>query len=311
MIKPAIAYFSYTERCCTNLNMEKLTEFLKTTFNIDNNTSATLIVTLSVFILGFMITGLAKSVITYRYRKNYRKIFKGMINEIAYCTKKQSINFNKLIGTLRIDNEDYFRLKKQNINLLNNFNQIPFETFYSAYFKGIENICKRKKLTAFNKAFGYTDSLSKNESQYISELNNCIINFNKNTDKWNNSVENVRLTVENIRLSIDGKDVPRYVAKFFQTMDTIIFDWQKIENRSQYYIAYSKLITPMLNLYDKNEHHDIVKITKMLLDNLMDSEYHYQCMIKSLEFSRLLFSNFEYQYRCTNRILTNINKILN
>lgn len=291
--------------------MGNLIDFLKTTFNIDNNTSATLIVTLSVFILGFIITGLSKSLIAYRYRRNYRKLFKEMIKEIADGTKKQSINFKKLIETLSIENDGYFKLKKQNINLLNNFNQIPFDTFYSAYFKGIENICKRKKLIAFNKTFGFTDSLSRNESQSITELNNCIINFNKYADKWNDSTENVRLSIENIRLTLDGKDVPSYIGEFFQAIDTIVFDWQKIKNRNQYHVAYSQLIRPMLNLYDKNEYNDIVKISKMLLDSLMDSEYHYQSMCRSLEFYRLLFSNFEYQYKFTNRILNKINMILN
>jgi len=291
--------------------MENLTNFLKTTFNIDDNTSATLIVTLTVFILGFILTGIFKSIVAYRYRRNYRKIFKEMINEIIRCTKKQSINLKNLIKSLRIENDDYFKLKKQNINLLNNFNQIPFDTFYSSYFKGVENICKRKKLTAFNKTFGLIDALLKNESQIIIELNNCIINFNKHADKWNDSTEKVRLNIENIRLALDGKSLLRNMGEFFQAIDQTVFNWQKLKNRSQYHVAYSQLIRPMLDLYDKNENNDVVKISKMLLDNLMDSEYHFLSMDRSLEFYRLLFTNFEYQYKYTSRMLNKINLILN
>ena len=291
--------------------MEYLTNSLKTIFNIDNNTSATLIVALTVFILGFLFTGLSKSIVAYRYRRNYRKIFKEMINEIILCTKKQSNNLKNLVDTLSIENKDYFKLKKQNINLLNNFSQIPFDTFYSAYFKGFENLCKRKKLTAFNKTFGLTDSLLKNENQIINELNNCVNSFNKHADKWNDSSEKVRLNIENIRLALDGESVPRNIGDFFQAIDQTVYDWGKLNNRSQYFIAYSQLIKPMLDLYAKNENNDVVRISKMLLDSLMDSEYHYLTMKRTLEFYRELFTKFEYQYKYTSRLLNKINLILN
>lgn len=291
--------------------MEYLTNSLKTIFNIDNNTSATLIVALTVFILGFLFTGLSKSIVAYRYRRNYRKIFKEMINEIILCTKKQSNNLKNLVDTLSIENKNYFKLKKQNINLLNNFSQIPFDTFYSAYFKGFENLCKRKKLTAFNKTFGLTDSLLKNENQIITELNNCINSFNKHADKWNDSSEKVRLNIENIRLALDGKSVLRNIGDFFQAIDQTVYDWEKLNNRSQYFIAYSQLIKPMLDLYAKNENNDVVRISKMLLDSLMDSEYHYLTMKRTLGFYRELFTKFEYQYKYTSRLLNKINLILN
>lgn len=291
--------------------MENLIQFLKTLFNIDNNTVATLIITLTVFIFGFILTGLSRSIAAYRYRRNYRKIFKEMIIEIIRCTRIQSNNLKNLAETLNIENDDYFKFKKQNINLLNNFNQIPFDTFYSAYFKGIENICHRKKLIAFNKVFGLIDSLLKNESQTIIELNKCLDDFNKHNDKWNDSTEKVRLNIENIRLELDGQSIPKNIADFFQAIDQTVFNWQNLKNRSHYHVVYSQLILPILDSYVKNEVNDVIRISKTLLDNLMDSEYHYQSMDKTLKFNRILFANFEYQYRYTSRMLNKINLILN
>lgn len=291
--------------------MECLTNFLENTFSIDDNTSATIIITLTVFILGYIIMGLAKSISAYINRIKYRNLFKEMINEIARCAEIQSDNINKLIGTINIANNGYFNLKKQNINLLNNFNQISFESFYGAYFKGIENLFNRKKIIYFNKTFGIIDALTKNEIQILIELDKCVNNFNKHADNWNDSTEKVKLSIEDMNLYLDGQDVPIYVAEFFQQIDKLISDWQKFENPTRYDIVYNNLIKPIIKLYNENKHVDLVKISKSLLDRLMDSEYNYQSMCKSLEFYRELFSNFESRYKQTSEILLENNNILN
>lgn len=291
--------------------METFLDFLKRIFNIDNNTAATVIITLTVFILGYILTGLFRAISAFRNRRNYRKIYREMIDEIVYCTNKQSTNINNLIKTLRIENDSYFNLKKQNINLLNHFNQISFDTLYSAYFKGIENLCKIKKLKAFNKTFGLVDSLSKNENQIIIELNNCLNTFNEQAENWNDSAEKVRLNIEDLKLSLDGKRLYPQMSDFIHAIDKIECAWEQCNNRSQYHIAYTLLIRPILELYDKNTNIDIVKETKKLMDSLMDSDYYYQRMNRSLEFYRLLFSKFEYQYRHISRMLRKINIILN
>ena len=71
------------------------------------------------------------------------------------------------------------------------------------------------------------------------------------------------------------------------------------------------MIKPILKIYNENEHVDLVKNTKPLLDSLMDSEYNYQSMNKSLKFYRELFTNFESRYKQTSEILTENNNILN
>jgi len=291
--------------------MECLTNFLENTFSINDNTSATIIITLTVFILGYIITGLAKSISAYINRIKYRNLFKEMIIEIARCSEIQSDNINKLIGTINIANNGYFNLKKQNINLLNNFNQISFESFYGSYFKGIENLFNRKKIIYFNKTFGLIDALTKNEIQILIELDKCVINFNKHADNWNDSTEKVKLSIEDLNLYLDGQDVPIYVGEFFQQIDKLISDWQKFENPTRYDIVYNNLIKPIIKLYNENKHVDLVKISKTLLDRLMDSEYNYQSMCKSLEFYRELFSNFESRYKQTSEILLENNNILN
>jgi hypothetical protein len=291
--------------------MNNLTDYIRTLFNIDNNTSATLIVTLTVFFLGFLFTGILKSIREYLYRRNYRRIFKEMLSEIIRCTNKQSSNIIDLVESLKIENEDFFKFRKQNINLLNEFNKIPFDTFYSAYFKGIENTCKGKKLSAFNKTFGLIDTLNKNENQILVELNNCVSNFNMHGDKWNDSTEKVRLDIENLRILLDGKPISRILSDFYQAIDQIILNWQKQPNPTQYYIAYSQLIKPLLDLFNANSNAEILKVTKMLLDDLINSQYHYRNMTRSLEFYHLLFLNFKYQYDRLSRLLFKINKILN
>ena len=233
-----------------------------------------------------------------------------MISEIYLSARIQSDNFYDFIKRLNIQYENDYSLKTNNINFLRNFNKISFETFYNSFFKGIENTCNNKRLKAFNKAFYLIDSLTKYNSSYKQELLEFNNKFKQHENKWNLTVENVRLMYESILLSIDGSKLPRNEGEFFTKIDKIITDWQIINNRTDYFTAYTKLICPLLSLCRVKENQEYIKKIKPLVDKLAESEYHYINMKRVFEIYYIIFYDTGFQFRYISRMLKQINKIL-
>jgi hypothetical protein len=291
--------------------MKTIVEYIKTIFQIDNNTAATLVITLSVFILGYIISGLFKSFSSFNKRKNYRKIFKEMITEISNSTKEQSLNYFQFIKQLNPEYEKDFQFKTKNIDFLSNFNKIPFETFYNSYFQGFENICMHRKLKYFNKTFGLIDSLNKQENNSLKLISELLSSYEKNKYKWDIAVEDVRLMFEEMLLSNKGNRYPTFYIEILEEIDTIIYKWQSLENRTHFNIAYIHLIKPLIDCIRKNDEKDITKSYVPFLNKLVEAEYHYLGIKKTIEMYRITFTNIAFHYKLISKLLTKINIVLN
>ncbi len=291
--------------------MNTIIDSIKAIFQIDNNTAATLVISISVFILGYLITGIFKSLSSFNKRKNYRKIFKEMINEISSSSKEQSLNYFQFVNQLKTDYENDFQFKTKNIDFLSNFNKIPFETFYNSYFNGYENICKSRKLKHFNKTFGLIDSLNKLENNSLKLISELIGNYEKYKNKWDISVENVRHMYEEMLLSNKGNRYPTFYLEILKEIDNIISSWQSLENRTHFNTAYTNLVKPLIVCIRKNDEKDITKSYVPFLNKLVEAEFHYLGMKKTIEMYRITFTNIAFRYKLISKLLTKINIALN
>lgn len=288
--------------------MTRITEFL---FSISRDTAVTLIVTLMVFALGFIITGFIKSVNNCRNRRNYRRIFKEMLSEISDSSITQSENFKKFISQLNVLYQGIFSMPTKNIDLLYNFRKIPFETFYNSYFNGIENLKNRKKLESFNITFGTIDYLIKSEDSYHKQLKEFNDTYNQHLINFNDELEKARFMYESILTSLYGKQLPKEINLFYKTFDSIILKWQNNKKNDLPSVTYNELIKPLLNFHNEDSSKVFIQNHLALINALSLAGYHYKNIEKTFDFYQELFNNYVLQYRNVGELLKEINNKLN
>lgn len=209
--------------------MKEIIDCIKDTFGIDNNTTATILITISVFLIGLIFQALYHIIVNIIKRSRYRSMFIHLLEEISKSSYKQGEFFKDFAKTLDIKYVGHFNLNTATLSYLSTYEKLDFEILYSAFFHGIENLFSRRKLKAFAKAHTALSKTVGIENKYPEDLKNFITKFNGYEDKWNDSIEMVRQGFEGIFAQI--KQTPQIVqnsleARFFTEMDKIIYGWQ-------------------------------------------------------------------------------------
>lgn len=179
--------------------MRTILEFVNRIFDIDNETSATVIITLTVFILGYFLNWIYRIVKAYNKRKAIRKLISDLLKEISKTSIVQAKHFIEFKNILTIEHFGVFDLKKTPINHLNNIIKIDFITIYDAFFTGLENLFfKKKKRMLFNKIWSHISTLIYWEQQYPKGLEAFIKKFNEYEDNRNENLERWRIVSDQL-----------------------------------------------------------------------------------------------------------------
>lgn len=244
---------------------EKLIEW----FNIDPNTSATIIISLSVFIVGFLFQQLFQSISFYIQRKRTRNIFEIVVKKFIEQVNVQSKVYSKSAKTFVFDRDTSFQFRKATIFTSQSVNQIGYQNIYNAYFSGFENLIKFNKtlkLKAFNKIWSciisvdfWLDKSFKGVDMFPSKYNG----FNDNRAE---ALENYRKFLDPLMASFDGKEIPKGVAIYISEIDRINIEWQKSRNRLRPDKIHRKLILPLRIYNRKNINPISVEMNSFLLD---------------------------------------------
>jgi len=289
--------------------MNTFIEFINSTFNIDNNTSATIVITLTVFLLGFIISWLKNSIKSLLKRNRIKKIFLDLLKEITETASKQSAFFKDFYESLYIENEDKaFRLKRIPINHLENIQKLNINSVYEAFFSGIENIFnKDTKRKAFNKCWLHINSLNYWEYRYPEEIQSFISKFNVYEEKRNDALEKWRVVSQEIFHQATKGEIPKELAEYISRYDKIVYDWQTNGMNTHYYIVQNELIYPLISLNrEYKQFHFVLLITNILLE----VTNYYEDLVNTINFYREGFKIYYHTYRSSSKVLEKALKIL-
>lgn len=288
--------------------MRTIIDFINNLFNIQNETSAPIIITLIVFILGYILTGIVNIIKSYFTRRSVRRLFSDLLLEIARTAMKQADYFKDFENRLSIENQDFFKLNKTPINHLDNISKLSINTFHEAYFTGFENICKGKiKQRAFNKTWIHISSLTFWEQRIPNEIKEFITKFNFYEDKRNEELENWRKISDQLIYTVQQQGVEGRLREYFSKYDKIVYGWQVAGQNTHYFVVQKDLIEPLRAL---NREYKELPFVLTLTNPLLGVTAYYDNLVRLLLANQKAYHSYYQSYRNAARLFSKAAKIL-
>lgn len=283
--------------------MTKLQEIINCLFGIGNETSAPIIITFIIFILGYLISYLVKFIENFLKRKSKRKLFFELLKEISKSASTQALNFKEFADTLVITYEKGFKLRRVNINHLSNLNKLDFETIHDAYFTGIENwIYFRHSRDEFNIVWSGISKLTYWEAVYRDEVDKFINKFNSYESKRNDLMDRFRIIYDTFIQSVNGKTVSKEYGIYINGLQSKILLWLNVPNNIHFYNAQHDLVLPLI---EHNKQYPEYEISLQLNNVLLEASYYYDNLKRHLENYRELFLSYEKTYETVGQKINN------
>lgn len=288
----------------------KIQSYIESIFGVDSNTSATIIITLLVFLIGIIVQRFFLLLNMYFERRKIRKFIKISFAEFEAQVRKQSKEYEKSAETFTFDKETNFEFKRATISTLSSLNSIGYIRTYEAFFNGFENIIKCRlglKLKAFNKLYDSVKSVEFWHEKSFNESSGFIDKYNSFNERRNSALDKHRRFLDPIMFSIKGKDIPIDIVKYLQKVDQYHFDWQKLKDRTRPNIIHEQLVEKLLNLNRENQD---IEIAVRMNDNLLVASIEFQNQKSLLKAQKEQLQSYARSFRQYYRLCKEVGKII-
>ncbi len=261
--------------------MKDLLEAIKVFLNIDDNTAATILITLSVLILGYIINGFVafiKSIIS-KYRNGSNIL--NLISEINKSVSEQIKNFTKMSQELDIDVIGLL-LRSVTINHLSTFKEITYKEFKSSFVSDLIFWRNRRELSLVNDVYKSIDYLRDIEVRYPQDFKEYISSLNKYESEWDSSLESLRKLYDEVKIITTGWDIrnlndeQQSFVGFLKAADVIWYEWQEHEERLKFSVTKDILLDPLLQLCRDNDSKNDTRLRSF--DFILGAIYAYNNM---------------------------------
>ncbi|WP_282037363.1 hypothetical protein [Saccharicrinis aurantiacus] len=292
--------------------MNEFIEWIKCIFSIDNNTTATILITVFVFLMGLFFQGIFVMIKNIILRKRQRNTFIYLLNVTSQSIYRQGLFFEKFSKKLDIKFSGNFTLSQVSITYLSTFEKLEFELLRSSFINGIENLCSSYKLNAFTKSYTIIERIKKIEDSYPGDLNNLYNKFGNYEAKWNKSLELIRQNYDEIldQVRINNTVRNELEREFVDKLDQTIFKWQQTKNRNSIYTVQNELVIPLLALFKEQRYIQITANLRTLKTQLLNAEIYYMNLENIINLYKGQFDSYASIYKNTRRIINLIIKRL-
>lgn len=249
-------------------------EYLNKSFNIDYNNSATIIITVFIFLCGLIFQLFFNYIKIYYSKKRTRKFFKYSVNEFHKKVSNQADEYKRISKSLKFNSDYSFDFKRTTISSIGIFQTLNQEKTFDSYFVGFDRSlkCNRKlKLKAFNKVWGAINSVEFWHDNSFSNREQFISKYNLLNDKRNTSIEKLRQLLE-VELFKYNKKSTDAVSDYIKKYDLIFQNWQTLNDRTRPDIIHRQLILRIRILNRKYQHFELVDLTNNLL---LEASFNY------------------------------------
>lgn len=276
--------------------MTDLQNLLNCKFDIDSNTSATIIITFIIFFSGILITELIKLLSRIRERRKFRLIINSSIKNVINQAKKQVVAYEKIAEEFNWKGNKHILLGRTILSKT----QFDYKMIFTAYFTGIENISllKKKKSKAINKIWEALQSLDFWHEKSFADVDKFLDKYSQYNNKRNEALDQHRKLIEMNLTSLSGNSLPTRLGHYVQQIDNLHVQWQAAENRTRPDILHDILVTPSLLL---NRNYPEIELARKSSDLLLQASIEYESMESLLKVYNQQFLNysriFRYNYR--------------
>jgi hypothetical protein len=291
-------------------------KFIEKFFNISHDASASLIIALCTFILGYLITGLVFIISKYFERRSNRKIFWDNLKSLNKSLQRQQRGFFDTIKSLDIVRNSPWIYCKVDFFQIAVFKEMSYKENFKSFFLGFENqlaICSNKVLRrrAYNKTWENLNNIQFWSDRAFNDFYPILERYNHLGDKRNNALNQLRQMWEQL-LHACKTEPTRFTAEqleYFKILDKLIGIYHKTptNERVMPYKNHRSLILPIRIL---NKKYQSLPFIREFNDKAMDVSHQYHEMELLIRHTRIQYKEFYYTFRGIQKTNEMIQKIL-
>lgn len=221
------------------------------TFGIGKDTTANILITISTFLAGIIITLILNAIKAYIERRNNKKLLKINLKNLLKGLFRQAAGYENISKQLTIGHNGSFNFSPKSIAAGGIFIQLGYKNLHSSIFNGIENVRlfnRRKKRIAFNNIWATLEFLSVfHQDSFALTKEFYELNADAN-EKRNTALGEVQKIIESIRLTLHAETIPTRLGNYFAAIEQIIINLRAQENYMNPKIMNDFFVHPLLDL---------------------------------------------------------------
>lgn len=283
--------------------IEKIANYL----SCKPDTVVTILVTISIFLVGLLINSIISSIRKSSERKNYRKYLYSLVENIREYSIKYVPSLMESIENLKIENQPVYILKRRTENSFHTFDKIPFEKLFESFFSGI--IFKKKlRRKSFNFILNYTMLIKFYYDSFPKDIEKLYTTFQIFEKEWNANMDNIRNIYEILRQQRFSNKLDPSHIELFQEFDSILQIWFSNADRTNRKILKTLIIDKLdQNFFIK---HKALEITPRLEILAADALLSYSNMQQTLDNFKRHLGNYYWLLKQCDRKMAVAQKIL-
>lgn len=257
-------------------------EIIQKYFGIKPEQAATILITLFVFVSGFVFNWVGKAISKFGTRHSHRRLFLDLVRRLNISVSKHRSALRASKNKLRLEDPEWINYKSE-FHPISVFKEIGYKDSFIAFFKGAENCFRSesdaKREEAFNTVWENLTRLEFLKDSMFETFNVVNNDFNTNLDKWHVSLQNLRKHLEEaavqIRNSLNNSN--SRIQEMTAEINNIYaaFAERSDKERSNVYIADTYFVTPIHKVVEKYRGHLELRI---YFDLVNETRGHYRNM---------------------------------
>lgn len=282
-------------------------------FDIGHDASATVIITLLIFILGYLITGVVFVISKFLQRRANRKMF---INNLTSLNK--TVEFQEKVLTSLLKNIDFVENKlgvynKVDYFQLMLFHEMSYKDTFKSFFHGFENqisVCIKKPLKrkAFTKVWSILSNIEFWDKKMIDGYYEMFERYNKFGAARNKAINELRQMWEYLLL-VDPNTISQIHKSYLNELALIVKKFSKTPTLKRVgpYFVNRNLV---LKIRILNKKYPTLPFVKEFTDKCLEVSSEYIDMELLVRNTKQQYQIYYYTFREWSRSTKKIIKIL-
>lgn len=284
--------------------MQKVIDYFKG-FGVDENTTATILITLFTFSIGLLATWVAGQIKSYKEKQSYKKSLLLILRDFSKTCDKQT----KVVAA---------SLEKAGLNAGNDFiiNYIPIGTLdylnkidFTVFLKHFEPTFYNKKYSkAVSKLFSLIAQIKVQNDSIAGFSKMLFEEYKKHEKQFYDNVDKLRQVHDELGINFNGKPiVPNTGGELVQGYFQIFGDWMKKGEKTDFESEQNEIVLKVLEI---NKHFQNIPLILQTNDIALKADFAYINIVKIDGMLKNKFKDFIHFHRRANKLTNVIIEIL-
>lgn len=255
--------------------------FLQKRLDIDNNTSATLIITFFIFILGYIVAGLNNKIARYFSRNSHKRLFLQTLERTNSSLKQRNEVLDEQLKTAESKFAYVIPVTKIQFYQAEILQSIDYKITFESFFSGIRNSLKTPKSNklrtrAFLKVWENMANIVFWENQMFEAMPKYQNELNEMNEKLITPLTGIWEKYETLFLELENDRLQGTLLSFVTELKHLVEEWRKQENPENAYVTNTHITKPLITLCD--QYTKLIESIDMRT-SAINADYRFQNMV--------------------------------